>query len=603
MIRTMIHTMIRLFAFAVAITLVAPAGLSEVLPGDQSRWSLDFRASMEQSSASPIELHLVGEWTATVVAVRAGEYDEQLQLDHLQFTGDAVKNAPASSLAEMQGRLSRPFWVTHRRDGGLVETHFLRDQSPSNRNLLQMIATELQLVRPDSARNSWTAQERDGAGEYSALYVMPQSDRILKRKLKYMFTDGVAGTHSSAMNVAIDQSEVTFSLTSDGQVKQVDGVNRVRVSFSSNQSEKLSAATEFHLSNLRSAHAPDLIGSLQAEQANVVDSPVVTQRTDTAGARTEADERLLNGYSTEAILTAAFAKNGDAARMDPMDRLTALFRQRPEAASAAVNMLKKEGSQRSVLNALGAASSPSAVAALNALAHDAAATETLRVDAILAFVQMQHPSAQAMRAPGNLLNDANPKIRSAARMMSGALSHAGRAEHPSEAASIDESLVAHYRSAHETYERIEFLGALGNSAGPSIIPVLEEALHDPANPIRAAAARGLRLAAGSDVDRMLAAVIASDPDASVRADAVFATRFRRPLPASLANALIESASSDAATYVRSDSIAVLGQNPTASPRVAETLQRIAKQDADAGIRRQAQQTLDHLSAIASNHSE
>jgi len=102
---------------------------------------------------------------------------------------------------------------------------------------------------------------------------------------------------------------------------------------------------------------------------------------------------------------------------------------------------------------------------------------------------------------------------------------------------------------------------------------------------------------------MLAAVIASDPDASVRADAVFATRFRRPLPASLANALIESASSDAATYVRSDSIAVLGQNPTASPRVAETLQRIAKQDADAGIRRQAQQTLDHLSAIASNHSE
>ncbi|MGA2535443.1 MAG: HEAT repeat domain-containing protein [Terracidiphilus sp.] len=608
-IHTMIRTMIRLFAFAVATTLVTTAGFSEVLPGDQSHWSLDFRARIEQSSASPIELHLVGEWTATVVAVRAGEYDEQLQLEHLQFTGDAVKNAPASSLAEMQGRLSRPFWATHRRDGGLVEMHFLRDQSPSNRNLLQMIATELQLVRPDSARNSWTAQERDGAGEYSALYVMPQSDHILKRKLKYMYTDGVAGTHSSAMDVAIDQSEVTFSLTSNGQVKQVDGVNRVRMSFSSNQSEKLSAATEFHLSNLRSAHAPDLIGSLQAEQANVVDSPVVTQRTDTDIARNEADERLLKGDSTEAILTAAFARNSDAAPidpirpMDPIDRLTALFRQRPEAASAAVAMLKKEGSQRSVINALGASSSTSAVAALSALAHDTAATESLRVDAILAFVQMQHPSAEAMRAPGNLLNDANPKIRSAARMMSGALSHAGRAEHPTEAASIDDSLVALYRSAHETHERIEFISALGNSAGPSIIPVLEEALHDSAAPIRGAAARGLRLAAGSDIDRALAAVITSDPDGSVRADAIFATRFRHPLPASLADALLESASTDAATYVRSDSIAVLGQNPTASPRVTETLERIAKQDADASIRRQAQQTLEHLSAIASNHHE
>jgi hypothetical protein len=596
----MIRTMIRLFAFAVATTLVATAGFSEVLPGDQSRWSLDFRARMEQSSASPIELHLVGEWTATVVAVRVGEYDEQLQLEHLQFTGDAVKSASPSLLAEMQGRLSRPFWATHRRDGGLVEMHFLRDQSPSNRNLLQMIATELQLVRPDFGRNSWTAQERDGAGEYSALYVMPQSDRILKRKLKYMYTDGVAGSHSSAMDVAIDQSEVTFSLTSDGQVNQVDGVNRVRMSFSSNQSEKLSAATEFHLSNFRSAHAPDLIGSLQAEQADVVDSPVVTQRTDTDSARTEADERLLKGYSTDAILTAAFAKNSDAA---PMDRLTALFRQRPEAASAAVNMLKKEGSQRSVINALGAASSPFAVAALNALAHDTATAETLRLDAILAFVQMQHPSAEAMRAPGNLLSDANPKIRSAARMMSGALSHAGRAEHPTEATSIDDSLVALYRSAHETHERIEFLGALGNSAGPSIIPVLEEALHDPAAAIRGAAARGLRLAPGTDVDRMLAAVITSDPDASVRADAVFATRFRHPLPASLADALLQSASTDAATYVRSDSIAVLGQNPTASPRVTETIERIAKRDTDASIRRQAQQMLGRLSAIASNHSE
>jgi hypothetical protein len=498
---------------------------------------------MEQTSAPSIEVHLMGDWTTTVVAVRASEYDEQMQIENLQFAGDAVKNASASSLAELRARLSRPFWATHRDDGGLVEMHFYRDQNASDRNLLQLIATELQLVQPESKRNSWTAEERDGAGEYSALYVMPQPDRILKRKLKYVYTDGAAGAQANGMRVDVDQSDITFSLTPGGQVKEVDGANRVRMSFSGDQTEKLAAATEFHLNNLRSGHAPEFVGSLEGAHGNLVDSPVVTQRRDPASARKEADERLLQGYTTEAILTAAFAKDDNVASMD---RLTALFRQRPRAASTAVAMLKEEGPKRSVTNALGAAGSPSAVAALNALAHDPAAAETLRLDAILAFVQIQHPSAEAMRAPGNLLNDANPKIRSAARMMSGALSHTGRVEHPREAASIDDSLVVLYRSAHETHERIEFLGALGNSAGPSIIPVLEKALHDPATAIRGAAARGLRLAPGSEIDRMLAAVITSDPDASVRADAVFATRFRHPLPASLADALLQSASTDAA---------------------------------------------------------
>src|ERR1700722_4536875 len=189
----MIRTMIRLFAFAVATTLVAAAATSQIQPGDQSLWSLDFQSRMDQHSAPPIAIHMTGGWTSTVTAVRVGEYDAQLQLADVQFAGDAVSSAPSASLARLRARLSRPFWATYRNDGGLLAVHFFRDQSPSDRNLLQMIATELQLVRPDSARANWTAQERDGAGEYSALYLRPRPDRILKRKLKYIYTDGVAG--------------------------------------------------------------------------------------------------------------------------------------------------------------------------------------------------------------------------------------------------------------------------------------------------------------------------------------------------------------------------------------------------------------------------
>ena len=218
--------------------------------GDQTRWSLDFRASMEQSAAHPIEIHFIGEWTSTVAAVRAGEYDAQLQLSDLQFTGETLTNVPASLIADLRTRLSRPCWATYRSDGGLLAMHFLREETPSDRNLLQMIATELQIVLPVAGRTSWTAQERDGAGEYSALDSMPASDRILKRKLKYVYTDGMAGARANAIQVTIAQSEITFLLASDGAVQRIDGTNRVQMDLAQNQSEQLAAVTEFHAASI-----------------------------------------------------------------------------------------------------------------------------------------------------------------------------------------------------------------------------------------------------------------------------------------------------------------------------------------------------------------
>ncbi len=583
------NTLVRPFAVAVATTLVAAAAAAQSHPGDQSRWSLDFSARMEQQPARPIEVHMKGDWISTIAATRAGEYDAELQLKDVQLTGEAAAGAPAASVAALESRLSRPFWATYREDGGLIGIHFYRDMAPSDRNLLEMIATELQIVRPPSARSSWTSQERDGAGEYSALYVMPQADRILKRKLQYTYTDGVAGASTDAMRVAVDQSEISFSLAPDHRIQSIDGNNRVRIDLSTDRSQQLAAATEFHASNLRISRAPELIGSLGRAHAEVNDSPIVTQRPDPAAVRAEADDRLLKGFATDEILGAAFTKDNSGAAS--ADRLTALFRRRPEAASQAASLLVKNGPQKRVTNALGASGSPAAVAALDSLAHNAALAANLRTDAIVALVETQHPSAEAMRIPRDLVNDSDSTVQSAARMMSGALAHAGRSEHPAQADAIDASLIALYRKAHDVREKTAMLGALGNSAGPSVIPVVEQALRDMHAPVRAAAARALRLAPGPDVDRTLAAVITSDSEAGVRSDAIFAARFRRPMPAPIADALLKAAASDKADYVRSDALAVLRQNPTASVRIPETLGRIAKLDVDPGIRRQAREAL------------
>jgi len=594
----MIRNLTAAFGLAVATTLVAAAAASPtVQPGDQSCWSLDFRASMEQSSTRPIEVHISGLWTSTISAARANDYDAQLQLAKIQFSGDALKDTPAAALKDLHSRLSRPFWASYRNDGGLLSVHFYRDMSASDRNLLQMIATELQLVRPDVARQSWTAQERDGAGEYSALYLAQQPDRILKRKLKYIYADGMSGAPANAIQISIDQSDITFSLSSDHRLQTADGVDRVRMSLSQDKSQQIEAVTEFHASDLQTGRAPDLVGSLVREHAKVVDLPIVTQQLDPSVVRAEADDRLLKDLTTEVILDAAFTNvPGNVASPD---RLTALFRSRPDAVSPAVALLIENGPNRAVTNALGAAGSLSASASLSLLAHNATLPQDLRVDALLAFVQLQHPAPEVMRIPFDLVDDVNPAVQSAARMISGALAHAGRHEHPAEADAIDASLIALYRNARDAREKTELLGALGNSAGLAATQTIDAALNDPSAPTRAAAARALRLAPGSDVDHRLATLMLNDSDAAVRADSIFATRFRHPLPTTLADALLKVADTDQVTYVRSDALAVLRQNLTGSPRIQKTLKHIAELDPEAGIRHEAAEALEDLSARAS----
>ena len=135
------------------------------------------------------------------------------------------------------------------------------------------------------------------------------------------------------------------------------------------------------------------------------------------------------------------------------------------------------------------------------------------------------------------------------------------------------------------------LAALGNSAGPSVTPVIENALRDTSAPVRAAAARALRLAAGSEVDSLLSAVITGDHDPGVRAAAIFAVSFRHPIGSVLGEALVRAAKADPVEYVRSGAVTLLRQNPDAFARIAETLEWIAEHDSKPGVRRLAQEAL------------
>jgi len=239
------------------------------------------------------------------------------------------------------------------------------------------------------------------------------------------------------------------------------------------------------------------------------------------------------------------------------------------------------------------------VTVLGELARNAAMPQELRVDALVAFMQMKRPTREAMQIPVSMLQDPNAAVQSAARMISGALARLGRAEYPAEADTIDTSLLAFYQSATEAHQRAELLAALGNSAGPATLAAIEHALHDSDDLIRSAAARALRLATDSDADRELASVLVHDTAPAVRADAIFAAQFRRPLPSLLTDALLQAVNSDNASFVRSDAIAVLARNLTASPKIGDALAQVATTDPDPGIRRQAKSAVATWSIPAS----
>jgi HEAT repeat protein len=141
----------------------------------------------------------------------------------------------------------------------------------------------------------------------------------------------------------------------------------------------------------------------------------------------------------------------------------------------------------------------------------------------------------------------------------------------------------------------ELLSALGNSVGPAAVAAIREGLHDYRPTVRSAAVRALRLAQGGEVDQALRETMAHDTDPRVRADAIFASRFRRPLSASLGEALVRAAKTDAIAYVRSDAVALLHQNLNAAPGAVDALEWIAENDANAGVRRQAREALTSTS--------
>ncbi|HTA20625.1 MAG TPA: hypothetical protein VK989_15135, partial [Polyangia bacterium] len=154
----------------------------------------------------------------------------------------------------------------------------------------------------------------------------------------------------------------------------------------------------------------------------------------------------------------------------------------------------------------------------------------------------------------------------------------------------DVALGARFDAAKDAAARADLLGAIGNSAGPSLLPRIHAALGDADLDERAAGARALRLYEDDAARDLLAATITADREPIVRAAAIFAAGFG--FDARYVEPLTKAALSDATDFVRKDAVTLLGDHHDAAATIDETLARVAKTDAKPAVRLAARTALE-----------
>jgi HEAT repeat protein len=553
--------------------------------GRQRKFDLVLETALE-SGRDPVTVAVRGVWVATVTSVAtgngAGKFDVGYVLENPQVTGGGVSGVSAADVRKLARQLGRGFYVTYDASGAAVRAYFPRDVEPSVRNLLELAVTASQLVWARAPAPEWRTMERDGAGAYWASYRRLGPLQIVKTKLQYLDADGASGLEDgNTLSVRVGASEARFSVDASGNITALDANETTHLDLQIRGAE-LGVKVALHLSNARGGEAPELVGALDRHRAELESVPIQTAHADVEAKQAEEDARLIGSASPDEVIAGMKgAKPEDSAAI----RLQALVRLQPAVIPKVVALLKQGDQPMVFAEVLGAAGTPAAQSALVALAHDQNLAKALRIDAMTALARVPRPTIQTSNSLRDLNEVPDPELRRASSLMSAALAHAVREEHPETAALLESELVDQYRKARDEEARLDLLAALGNAAGPGAAHLLAEAIRDTNARIRAGAARALRLVTEPEADRLLAAAISGDKDAQVRAAAIFAAGYRSLAP--FIDVLIRAMKADTADYVRNAAMALAGAHRNTSPKIDEALLFVAEHDPKPALRRVA----------------
>ncbi len=421
--------------------------------------------------------------------------------------------APPAEAAAVEQELARPFYVVTEADGRVRGYAFAKGVSPMAQNLLRGVLASGQVSVRDEA--SWTAQEDDVQGTYTATYTKGEAGALVKTKAAPNGADGMGKRELRARGVA--------TIADDGWPRTLVFDEHQVVAMGKDMPV---ATTDLHLTMTLEGTRQDLalLGRYEQELGDLVVAGTTGTADDGESSRI-ADARLVGGATATELLADARRATDDAAAIAAGDKLAARLRLTPEDAASVAAMAKtlpvREGNV--ALGALGGAATKEATKALGQLVVDAKATPALRANAAtqLAFATGSN-AVEAREALSQGLSDPSREVRDSSAL---ALGNVARELGDADGDTVQD-LLRRYGAARDDEERAMLLHALGNSGSADILPVVRLALGSESEAVREAAAQALRFLPVGEADAVLGRVLGQEPSQTVVVSAIDAIGFR-----------------------------------------------------------------------------
>jgi hypothetical protein len=499
------------------------------------------------------------------------------------------------------GQFEQPFAITLA--GGLVRETFLpKELNPLVAGAFRSIGAALQVARPATAASTWSADEYDTTGSYSAEYRLAAGDptRIEKRKSKYSsvllakgqpkpaveLTPKVSasrgeirtGGDGRPLSITLDDelslqgaqtpiaSRVSISLTAEGQAERADAEPSLELLRA--QNERFAADEPY------ASRVPEAV--IDQAKINGMSFATITDRMEELAREARSKKPPKDGEGRPV----AAEQTQEDSRL--FVALGATFRQRPDTIATALEKIRADSPAKfAFVDALGAAESAEARDALIALSQPATKDLKLRTTALVALSRSERPTPEGAAALKALIDD--QEIGTQALYGVGSYSRRFRDKGDVvQADALGQVLLSRLASAPNEYRVVEALRAISNSGFAGAFDKARGLLEDRRERVRAAAVRALRSMLLPEVDPLLVARLVDDSARDVRLAALETMQSRSPNDTLVAGLKNSSSTSD--PHVRYRIVELMVRWRSQHPDLRASLEAVAANEQEPKIR-------------------
>ncbi len=568
-----------------------------------------------QGPKRAIEIDLNGTWQET--CVQSSEQGFVLQVSFQDVDGHINANItemidPTSPHSVLRGES----FVEIAHTGKVQTIHYAEQQPKIGEHLLRELLSlrSFELKTPAEPGDTWRTEENDIHGRYRSEYRLSVIDdamaEIVKTRLEYVpdatarhaYTQNglaavIPANITSRMSIHIDR-QILGALTATSHVEhQLNG------------SIMASAQASLQLTP-KQPSSPDSTTSLRTalreytKRKNAKTPSALQRRGDLRAS--EVDARLDRKIQEQELGNDDWKSlSGRLARTTEYDsrlflKTKALFKLSPETAEEAVAVLVEAADENSLrfqmlTGALSAAGTSQAQAALHtAISQLSDNTDKLRV-LVGALALVEEPTEQTDAFLLELAHSRpeNDEIHHSANLAIGAAALSLNEKFPTRSQKLVDHLLEELTDAKSEDERIALLAALGNSGAEKAFGPLRDALSDKKPLVRQVAASSLQLSKEAQASKLLLEAATVDPDSSVRTAAVSSLGHHDISSSGIAQ-IMQLAREDSSEEVRQSALSLLGNRARSFPEILDTLAWSRESDRSKDVRRLAALILARL---------